>query len=250
MRIAWHFAQNDIDAVRSIVADHRNHVIVRDRIARNLSASKPAVDRQRFWRALTMALLTTQQPSGPRSAVTRFLAGKPYELTYRRCTEISDVAAYVTDRLTTFGGIRRHGVIGSELSRNLALLDDGLWPELLERLASLRAPTTINHERSVADFLHEKMFGLGPKQSRNLLLALGLVRYEIPLDSRVGKWLRGIGFPVPVNPAALADRDYYCFALDGLQLLCAKADEYPCVVDGAVFASFDSEEWRDDLIQF
>ena len=61
MRIAWHFAQNDIDAVRSIVADHRNHVIVRDRIARNLSASKPAVDRQRFWRALTMALLTTQQ---------------------------------------------------------------------------------------------------------------------------------------------------------------------------------------------
>jgi hypothetical protein len=32
--------------------------------------------------------------------------------------------------------------------------------------------------------------GVGPTQARNLLQSLGLTWYEIPLDSRVVRWLR------------------------------------------------------------
>lgn len=250
MHVIWEFSKKDITAVRSAVAEYRRHPIVKDRVLRNLAASKPVVSRDRFWKALTMSLLTTQQPSGPDRAVTRLLASNPFPLSYRRCSSKADVAAFVTKTLVTFGGIRRHGIIGKELAKNLAALEAGLWPDVLDRVERLRSPTTKDTERVVADFLQKNILGLGPKQARNLLQALGLTRYEVPLDSRVTKWLRTVGFPVPVTAAALSDRDYYCFVLDGFQALCAAADELPCVVDGAVFASFDTGKWRDDLIQF
>ena len=250
MHIAWEFTKKDIAAVRGAVEEYRDHPIVRDRHARNLAASKPAVGRDRFWRALTMSLLTTQQPSGPDSAVTRLLASEPFPLSYKKCSSTNNASTFATKALVSFGGIRRHGVIGKELAKNLNALESGLWSDVLNYIEQLRAPTTKDIERSVADFLQEKIVGLGPKQARNLLQALGLTRYEVPLDSRVAKWLRAIGFPVPVTAAALADRDYYCFVLDGFQRLCSAAKEFPCVVDGAVFASFDSGDWRDDLIQF
>jgi hypothetical protein len=250
MRVAWEFTENDISAVQGAVAQYREHPIVRDRLSRNLAASKPPVGRDRFWNALTMALLTTQQPSGPTSAVTRLLASDPFPLGYPQCRGASEAAEFVTQALVAFGGIRRHGVIGNELSTNLAALEDGLWEELMIRVEQLRAPATKEIERAVADFLHQRLAGLGPKQARNLLQALGLTRHEVPLDSRMAKWLRAAGFPVPVTAAALADRDYYCFVLDGFQLLCAAANEMPCVVDGAVFASFDVGEWHDALVRF
>ncbi len=250
MHIAWEFTQDDVAAIRRAVAKYREHPIVRDRFLRNLSATKPEVTRERFWKTLTMSLLTTQQPSGPKSSVTRILASEPFLLSYRRCSGAADVSTFVTKTLVSFGGIRRHGIIGNELEQNLAELEAGLWSEVLARTEPLRSLAAKEAERSVADFLHEKIIGLGPKQARNLLQALGLTRYEVPLDSRVAKWLRTAGFPVPVTAAALADRDYYCFVLDGFQRLCESAGEYPCVVDGAVFASFDSEAWRDELIRF
>jgi len=250
MHIAWEFTQKDIAAVRGAVEGYRDHPIVRDRHARNLAAAKPAAGRDRFWKALTMSLLTTQQPSGPESAVTRLLASEPFPLSYQKCSGTTDASTFVTKTLVSFGGIRRHGVIGKELAKNLNALESGLWSDVLKHIEQLRVPTTKDIERSVADFLQEKMLGLGPKQARNLLQALGLTRFEVPLDSRVAKWLRAISFPVPVTAAALADRDYYCFVLDGFQRLCSAAEEFPCVVDGAVFASFDSGGWRHDLIQF
>lgn len=250
MDIEWQFTQQDVTAVRDAVAKYRDHPIVADRLQRNLAASKPEVTRERFWKALSMSLLTTQQPSGPASAVTRLLVREPFPLSYLRCSGTADVSAYVTQELVTFGGIRRHGVIGKELATNLAVLEGGLWMSVLCEVEQLRTLTTRSIERSVADFLHRNIAGLGPKQARNLLQALGLTRYEVPLDSRVAKWLRAIEFPVPVSAAALADRDYYCFVLDGFQLLCAAAEEMPCVVDGAVFASFDSGEWDDAYVAF
>jgi hypothetical protein len=36
----------------------------------------------------------------------------------------------------------------------------------------------------VAGYIQETFEGFGPKQSRNLLQALGLTRYEIPIDIR------------------------------------------------------------------
>lgn len=250
MRVTWHFARADIDAVRAEAKKFRRHPIVRDRYARNLKAPKPEVTRERFWRALAMALLTTQQPSGPKTAVRRLLATRPFQLAHPRLLAAEDPRILSSTTLVAFGGIRRHGVISAELAENLSLLESGEWPTVLEALHRLSKPVEPPQERQVADYLADRFAGLGPKQSRNLLQALGLTRFEVPVDRRVAKWLRTKGFPVPISAAALSDRDYYCFVLDGVQALCKAAEVYPCVLDGAVFASYDTESWTDDLLVY
>lgn len=250
MHLSWHISQEDIGVVRDIISRHRDHPIVHDRLARNLAAMKPLVTRERFWRALVMALLTTQQPSGPKSAVSRLLATDPFLLSYANCRGFDQVAHFATETLIAFRGIRRHGLIGAELEENMVKLESKLWPTVLEKLNALCTTTDRGAERIAADFLNDSMKGLGPKQARNLLQALGITRYEIPIDSRVAKWLTNTGFPVPLSAQALADRKYYCFVLDGVHRLCDAANEFPCVLDGAVFASFDGEGWNDRIVVF
>jgi hypothetical protein len=46
-----------------------------------------------------------------------------------------------------------------------------------------------------------------------------------------------------LSAAGLADLAYYNFVLDAVRHLCSKADVFPCVLDAAVFASFDQEAW-------
>jgi hypothetical protein len=76
--------------------------------------------------------------------------------------------------------------------------------------------------------------GIGPKQSRNLWQWLGLTRYEIPLDSRVTRWInKHLSFRV--ETAALADPAYYEMMLDHIQTLCKRAGVLPCVFDAAAF---------------
>jgi hypothetical protein len=86
--------------------------------------------------------------------------------------------------------------------------------------------------------------GLGPKQSRNFLQCLGLTRYEIPIDSRITKWLNDFGFPVALGAAALSDPDYYAFVNDGVRELCKAAGTYPCVFDAVVFSRVDKGGWE------
>jgi len=50
-------------------------------------------------------------------------------------------------------------------------------------------------------------------------------------------------FPVPLSSAALGDEAYYVFLSDILRELCIKAGVLPCVLDAAVFASYDEQEW-------
>ena len=95
----------------------------------------------------------------------------------------------------------------------------------------------------MAEFLADRIMGLGPKQSRNVLQFLGLTRYEIPIDSRVTGWLNEFGFPVRLSAQALSDPNYYCFVSDGLQVLCEEAGVVPCVLDAAVFSSYDAAPW-------
>jgi hypothetical protein len=166
-------------------------------------------------------------------------------LSFWRVSNQSDVAKFATDELTRFGGIRRSTVIGRELATNHHRLCSGLWDEIDPMLAHLSTHVSAEYEREVANFLADELLGIGPKQSRNLLQALGLTRYEIPLDSRLAKWLNNFGFPIRLNATALADRHYYQLVSDGVQALCHAANVAPCLFDAAVFASFDADEWAD-----
>lgn len=82
--------------------------------------------------------------------------------------------------------------------------------------------------------------GFGPKQSRNLLQGLGLTKYEIPIDSRITKWFNEFGFPVKLSASALSDLNYYKFVSKGLRELCDACNIYPCLLDAAIFSSFDA----------
>lgn len=250
MHIEWSFSDKDTQAVRATIEENADSPLLQDRRARNLAETREPITSERFWRALCMGLLTTQQPSGPTSAVSRLLCAKPFPLAHVPLANSPDPATSATAALVAYGGIRRHGSIGREIGENLRVLEGDEWSRLLEALSLLSSPADAKIERRVADYLNKTFLGLGPKQARNVLQALGLTRHEIPLDSRVAKWLRKQAFPVPVSAAALSDREYYCFVLDGVQRLCSAAGVFPCELDGAIFASYDKESWNPDLVRF
>ena len=103
-------------------------------------------------------------------------------------------------------------------------------------------------ERRAADYLNDKLKGFGPKQSRNLLQWIGLSRYEVPIDSRITKWLNEFGFPVRLTAKSLGDRHYYHFVSTGFQKLSEACGIVPCVLDAAIFASYDGDGWTDENV--
>jgi hypothetical protein len=205
--------------------------------------------KPRIWFALLNCLLTTQQRSGPNSPITKFFRREPFPLRHSRCLASSDVAELVRDELRRAGGIRRYNTVAAQATDNAEWLAAGGWVEVTTRLRALEEPDPpASLERETADYLAEHLAGIGPKQSRNLLQLLGLSRYEIPIDSRVTKWLNEFGFPLRLSATALADTGYYHLVSDGFRALCAAASIYPCALDAAIFASSDPEWTEDSLL--
>jgi hypothetical protein len=193
-------------------------------------------------------LITTQQRSGPNSAVTKFICAKPFPLNYFRCKKADNLSNVVEEIITGFGGLRRGKTIGEEVNHNLKWLEDGGWRVVNGIVEDLKDNQDPGTERKAAETVRDNLMGFGPKQSRNLLQALGLTKYEIPVDSRIAKWLGEFGFPIKLSAIALSDRNYYNFILDGFIKICEACDIYPCVMDAAIFSSFDPEWSRDRLI--
>lgn len=244
MRIIWDIHDQDVARVRTLIDSQQDNAFVQQRIQRNCLQTRSTVSRDVFWYRMVCCLLTTQQRSGPDSAVTRFIRAKPFPLSLEVCASHEDVGGFALDILSSFGGIRRHGKISVEIQTNLERLERGLWRCTMGILDDLRSDGTVGMEPKAAHFIAERFKGFGPKQSRNLLQALGLTRFEIPIDTRITKWLNDFGFPVKLSAQALSDRNYYMFVSDGIQRLCAQSGVYPCVLDAAIFTSFDKQAWE------
>jgi hypothetical protein len=194
--------------------------------------------------------LTSVQRSGPNSAVATFLRKTPFPLSYDhvvRKAEGDGRRDLMALTLRAHGGIRFSDKIAEDLSRNVDKLNsDQGWVTVLQTLNALASGADAGEEREIARFLQKLLLGFGPKQSRNLMQSLGLTRFEIPIDSRITKWLNDFGFPVTLTASALADAEYYEFVLDGFQALCAASEVFPCVLDAAIFASFDGDAWTQE----
>lgn len=106
-------------------------------------------------------------------------------------------------------------------------------------VARISQKPTPEAEVEAADFVDGRFKGFGPKQSRNLLQGLGLTKYEIPIDSRIIKWLNDFDFPVKLTGKPLGDPEYYKFVSRGIRELCDACGIYPCMLDAAIFSSFD-----------
>lgn len=248
MKHTWTIEPTDIKKVKAFLDLHQDALFVRQRIEWNLRNKKPAVEKADFWQQMVACLLTTQQRSGPTSAVTRFIRTTPFPVAYKTCHAQPNVEKFAKDTLTKFGGLRRTNQLASEIAKNMTVLEEGLWQRTLDTLGTLLTNQTVGAEREAADFIDFKFAGFGPKQARNLLQSLGLTRHEIPIDSRITKWLNEFGFPVRLSASALADPNYYCFVMDGLQALCRACEVAPCVLDAAIFASFDGGGWTEENI--
>jgi hypothetical protein len=104
-------------------------------------------------------------------------------------------------------------------------------------------------EAEVANYFDSTFRGFGPKQSRNVLQELGLTRYEIPIDSRVTKWLNDeIELPFQVSSTALSDSHIYELVLDGICKLCEECDSLPCVLDASIFSGQDEYPTADPAL--
>lgn len=248
MRIDWKIDPDDIKRVKDFYNAIKNHKEygkdVQDRIERNIIRKKrPDISKQRVWYVLVGCLLTTQQKSGRQGNVYKFIHTKPFPLAYKTClSKRNNVEKYSRQTLSDFKGIRFTNKIPLQISENLTLLEEeGLWADILTELKKLQKKTTRDKEREVADYIDDTFSGFGPKQSRNFLQWLGLSRYEIPIDSRVVKWLKEFGFPGALSVDALSDKDYYHFVSDGIQELCRAGNIYPCALDAAIFTDGDGK---------
>lgn len=241
MRVSWEISEDDVRRVKAIIGQQKNNPFVLARAKRNLAPTKPVARKATFWRSLVGCLMTTQQRSGPGSAVSLLIKTKPFPLSYAACRKKRNLQVFATRVISKFGGIRRGPTLGREIAENFRLLEGGLWPRALSEVGRLSTEVSREVEVEVATFIDQNLVGFGPKQARNLLLDLGLSRYEIPIDSRVSKWLREFGFPASLSPAALSDPDYYHFISTAVVELCDRSGVVPCMLDAAIFSSFDTE---------
>lgn len=243
MKIEITFSQDDVARVRDVVTSMAGHDIVVERRERNVNRRGIDLSRATIWERQIGCLLTTQQKSSEDSAVQRFIRSKSPLLLLHQCEEAKDIVRLAESELSAFGGIRRTTVIPKQIAHNFHRLTAGGWNKLDALLSPLgQAPQSKEAERVCATEIDKLLKGFGPKQSRNLLQWLGLTRHEIPIDSRVIKWLRELGNSDSLHllsSAALGETEYYCCIMDTIQALCAEAEVIPCIFDASVFASFE-----------
>ena len=249
MEIEWRIDDDDIARVKALLDDQAGNPLVRKRQVRNLAKAKSPVDRHQFWFQMTGMRLTSVQRSGPNSHVARFIRTTPFPLAYDTLCGEASIERLIAREIRNAGGIRFADDIARQLTANFHRLGAGEWDEALRQCNRLTSLASRDIEKNVADYI-DTYQGFGPKQSRNFLQALGLTRFEIPIDSRVTEWLNRFGFPVRLSAAALADPHYYEFVSDGIQALCAKCGVFPCILDAAIFALKDGDAWTEANIVY
>lgn len=250
MYIRWHVTEDDKEAVRSLIESQQHTVLVKDRRERNLAANKNQITKERLWRAMVCMRLTTQARSGPQSKLAKFYKSQPFPLAYDVCVAQRSLENFILKVLKEHEVGRHQPTISGQLASNLDRLERGDWDNLLDKCNQLTglAPRAIESE--VADFV-DTLRGFGPKQSRNVLQALGLTRFEIPIDSRVISWLNEtLRLPFQVTPAALGDRGYYSLVSDAICELCESCGEFPCILDAAIFGSKDGDHWTREQLAY
>ncbi len=243
MDAIWQLNDGNLTRWRELVEANRNRVLPKARHSKNVRRIGIKLSKNEVWHVLVGCQVTTQQRSGPKSAVSRFLKSGSPALCIDKCQQAKSVEDLIA-RECADAGLRRAPTIANNLERIYSILEAGEWKNLLSHLSILTQNTSTKKERSVVSYLlSEKKFpGLGQKQARNFIQWLGLSRYEIPLDSRTLKKLKEFGATFVPSGSALTDEAVYLFVQSGLQYIAKSLDIYPCELDACIFASFDIDD--------
>jgi hypothetical protein len=191
--------------------------------------------------------LTTQARSGPKGKLATFQQPDPFPLRYDVLLQQGSLEKFILKVLRSHGIGRHPNTIAKELAANFRSLD---WDRALFQCNRLTKKVARTVEAEVADYI-DTLKGFGPKQSRNVLQALGLARFEIPIDKRVTDWLNDeLNFPFAVSSTALADKGCYGLVSDAICFLCEKCGIYPCILDASIFGAKDGDAWTREQLFF
>ena len=249
MKIHWDISEYDIQRVTDFINENQNP-FVKNRIDRNINRQSILINNNAILKTIAMCLLTSQQRSGPNTPVAAFLRQNPFPLTEENLAENNNIEQHIREVLLQNNLNRYINKIPAFFTSNFKFLQNTNWDIFNNLESRLNQYSTKETERVIADNIADSLTGLGPKQARNFLQALGLTKYEVPIDSRITIWLQNFGFPITLSSKALQDKGYYHFVSDGIQILCKKANIYPCVLDAAIFSSFDTGQWNQENIVF
>lgn len=236
MKLIWEFSEPEVKSVVDFVNANKN-IFVENRINRNIYQKDILIDKNVVINTMLMCLLTSPRKSNPDRNLRMFLRNSPILLTNQFLSQEYEIEEEVREVLISNGMKPYFDKVPNYFALNYRYLVQSDWELIKELEGCLNKDLTKSEERRLADKIDQNFKGFGSKHARNFLQSLGLTKYEIPIDSRTISWLTEFGFPITFTPIALQDKAFYHFVSDGIQLLCEKANIYPCVLDAAIFSS-------------
>jgi hypothetical protein len=237
MKATWTLDTRTHSKWERLVQENRHKPIPKDRQRRNVDRKGINISKERVWRTFVACQITTQQRSGANSPVAAFMKSDSRALSLSACSASRKLTGLLEAEFESF----RFGSKNAEnLTQILHYLSDGGWQVLMPHLKAIRRDPVAQKERLAVQHLSSGVYpGLGPKQSRNFLQALGLSRFEVPIDSRVLSVMRELGSNFVPSPKGLGDEVVYRFVQDGLQQISQSLGIYPCMLDACIFASIE-----------
>jgi hypothetical protein len=206
------------------------------RLRRNVRGNERRSTKADAWNAILIAILTTQQPSGPN--------GKPAEvlrsglLSWRKVLRDSRV---ISQGLSGFRFNRKKGR-QLRLARVWLIENWGKVKRFQSRLNTLKPddPARYGIECEAADLLADRrsgITGIGPKQARNFWQYLGYTVWTIPLDSRVRNILQAPPFSMNFESNGITKKVYSRVEQEVATLCRAVSTPkvYPVLLDSALF---------------
>jgi len=242
MNIKWEIAGSDIKKVTEFVNQVKNP-LVEKRLERNINRNNIKIDRDAVIKTMLLSLTAFQQHSVIDKRVISFLSREPFPVKYKADAEENNYDRLLFKLFEEYGLGQYVPRIPNFFLKNLIYLEKTEWSLINELNHILEKEADKNNERILADRIDQMFKGFGSKQARIFLQALGVIKYEIPIDELTLKWLKDFGFHIQFSANALQDRAFYHFISDGIQLLCEKAVIYPCMLEAAIFSSNCKVKW-------
>jgi thermostable 8-oxoguanine DNA glycosylase len=233
MELIWKLNDSDINKVRDYVSKNKNPKVERV-IDRNINHIDRTIDKDSLLRTMLICLLSSDTDYYPESKVEQILKKKPYLLNYQYLFKVQNIEILFQEVFQTFGIMKYVKKVPGFFTTNFDYLEETDWDLESEIRKAIDHELTKADERKLADMVDKSFKGFGSKEARCFLLELGVTRYEIPIDSKLIKWLENFGFPIKFSKTALQDILFYHFVSDGIQKLCEISEINPCVLYSSV----------------
>lgn len=232
MNIIWNFNASDIQSVNDFV----NRYKIPSVQGENVNRAELIITKDLILKNMLMCLLTTQEGVKYDKKISAIFNEQPFYLNAKFLSTQFDIRNTVFEFLKSEGLTPSNKIVDAFVHNHLYLLQSE-WELKTDLEKCACADYTPLQERELADNIDMQFKGFGSIQARSFLQAIVLTKYEIAITPVTIEWLKNVGFPILFSPIALQDKSFYHFVSDGIQLLCEKANIYPCVLDAAIISS-------------